>query len=323
MNFNDRIFVTGADGLLGRAVYAILTREGYTRVGALGRSLRHSGWDLRQMADVNAIMREYDPQHIIHCAARVGGIAFNVANPVGMFSDNMQMTLNIISGAEGRSVESIVLPGSSCAYPKAARQPMRESDLGTGPLEVTNEGYALAKLSSIYLARALGRTSSTRVYCPIFANLYGPRDTYSTEKGHVIPSLIRRFILAEAHAITDLNLWGTGTARREFLHAGDAAMAILALLNRTDREDVSHGQPVNVGSGDEVTIAELAAKIEGATGYRGTIHWDPSKPDGMPRKLLDSSTIRSLGWTPRVPLDEGIRFSVEECKMRLNEEGEL
>lgn len=291
-----RVFVAGHRGLAGSAIARLLAAEGY-QVLTRGRE----DLDLRDADRTAAYLSQARPDAVVLAAARVGGIMANDRYPVPFLEDNLRIQLSVIAGAHAAGVERLLFLGSSCIYPKHAPQPITEDALLTGPLEATNEPYALAKIAGIAQVRAYRRQFGRSYIAAMPTNLYGPGDNFDPETSHVLPALIRRFHEAARDGRPEVVLWGSGTPRREFLHSDDLARACLLLLRAYDGD-----APVNVGCGEDLTIAELAALIADITGFTGRIAWDTSKPDGTPRKLLDVTRLRELGFTPRIGLREGI-----------------
>ena len=291
-----RIFVAGHRGLVGSAVTRTLTADGHHVLTRPRTEL-----DLRDAAATSAYLRAARPDAVVLAAARVGGIMANSAQPVQFLEDNLRIQLSVIAGAHEAGVARLLFLGSSCIYPRLAPQPIREEALLTGPLEPTNEAYALAKIAGIVQVQSYRRQYGAGFVSAMPTNLYGPGDNFDLATSHVLPALIRRFHEAERDGAPEVTLWGSGTPRREFLHVDDLAAACALLLRRYDGDE-----PVNVGCGEDLTIRELAETVRDVVGYRGAIGWDTSKPDGTPRKLLDVSRLSALGWRPRVALREGI-----------------
>ncbi|PGH50645.1 GDP-L-fucose synthase [Streptomyces sp. Ru87] len=291
-----RIFVAGHRGLVGSAITRRLTADGH-EVITRGRA----ELDLRDAARTESFLRDVRPDAVVLAAAKVGGIMANSTYPVQFLEDNLRIQLSVITGAHAAGTGRLLFLGSSCIYPKLAPQPIREESLLTGPLEPTNEPYALAKIAGITQIRAYRRQYGASFISAMPTNLYGPGDNFDLETSHVLPALIRRFHEAARDGADEVTLWGTGTPRREFLHVDDLAAACATLLRRYDGDD-----PVNVGCGEDLTIRELAETAREVTGYRGRIAFDSTKPDGTPRKLLDISRISALGWKPAIPLRDGI-----------------
>ncbi|MFF9348901.1 GDP-L-fucose synthase family protein [Streptomyces sp. NPDC014734] len=291
-----RVFVAGHRGLVGSAVARALTAAGH-EVITRGRDRL----DLRDAGRTVAFLREVRPDAVVLAAARVGGIMANDTQPVQFLEDNLRIQLSVVAGAHAAGAERLLFLGSSCIYPRRAPQPIPESALLTGPLEPTNEAYALAKIAGLVQIRSYRRQYGASYISAMPTNLYGPGDNFDLETSHVLPALIRRFHEARRDGAPSVTLWGTGRPRREFLHVDDLAAACLLLLERYDGED-----PVNVGCGHDLSISELAATVGEVTGYRGRVEWDASKPDGAPRKLLDTTRLAALGFTPRISLRDGI-----------------
>ncbi|MFE7044270.1 GDP-L-fucose synthase family protein [Streptomyces atratus] len=291
-----RIFVAGHRGLVGSAVVRRLIASGYE---VITRDRDHL--DLRDAARTEAFLREVRPDAVVLAAAKVGGIMANNTYPVQFLEDNLRIQLSVIAGAHAAGAERLLFLGSSCIYPKRAPQPIPESSLLTGPLEPTNEAYALAKIAGIVQTQSYRRQFGASYISAMPTNLYGPGDNFDLETSHVLPALIRRFHEAGRDGSPVVTLWGSGSPRREFLHVDDLAAACLLLLERYDGDE-----PVNVGCGEDLTIHELADIVGDVTEYQGRVEWDTSKPDGTPRKLLDVSRLTSLGFAPQIPLRDGI-----------------
>lgn len=294
-------YVAGHRGLAGSAMVRRLIASGFT--GIVTRT--SSQLDLRDRDSVFAFFAETNPRYVVMAAARVGGILANSTAPVDFLSDNLRIQVNILDAAREMDVARLLFLGSSCAYPKFAEQPIREESLLTGPLEPTNDAYAIAKIAGILQVQAVRRQYGLPWISVMPTNLYGPNDNFSPMSSHVLPALIRRYHEAAASGARSVTNWGTGLPRREFLHSDDMADACLHLLEHYDAAG-----PVNVGSGTDVTIRELATMIASAVGYAGETHWDGSKPDGTPRKLLDVSRLSSTGWKPKITLQQGIDSTV-------------
>ncbi|MFD4338208.1 GDP-L-fucose synthase family protein [Streptomyces anulatus] len=257
--------------------------------------------DLRDAARTGAYLKEVRPDAVVLAAAKVGGIMANSTYPVQFLEDNLRIQLGVIAGAHAAGTERLLFLGSSCIYPRLAPQPIREDALLTGELEPTNEAYALAKIAGIVQIQSYRRQYGASYISAMPTNLYGPGDNFDLETSHVLPALIRRFHEARRDGAPEVTLWGSGSPRREFLHVDDLAAACVTLLEAYDGDE-----PVNIGCGDDLTIRELAETIREVTGYQGRIGWDTSKPDGTPRKLLDVTRLSSLGFTPKIPLRDGI-----------------
>jgi GDP-L-fucose synthase len=264
--------------------------------------------DLIRQAEVEAWMAARRPQAVFLAAARVGGILANDTSPADFLYDNLMIEANVIHAAHKVGVEKLMLLGSSCIYPREANQPMAEDELLTGPLEPTNQWYAIAKIAGIKLVQAYRRQHGADFVSAMPANLYGPGDTYDPEKSHVVPALFLKAHEAREAGAESIEIWGSGRPLREFLHVDDCADALVHLMKTYGGED-----HVNIGSGREVTIDELARLVMAAVGYQGRLTHDLSKPDGTPRKLMDSSRLRALGWAPRIELAEGLRHAYEHA----------
>jgi GDP-L-fucose synthase len=297
LNQDARIYIAGHRGLVGAAVVRTLERLGYENL--LMRT--HRELDLTNQAAVHEFFDREHPAAVIMAAARVGGIHANNAHPALFIRDNLLIQDNVIDSAHRFGVAKFVFLGSSCIYPKLAPQPIKEEYLLTGPLEPTNEWYAIAKIAGLKMCQAYRREFGFNAISLMPTNLYGPGDNFDLQNSHVLPALIRRFHEAKLRGDETLSIWGTGTPRREFLHVDDLADAVVYLLENYDDEAI-----VNVGWGEDVTIRELAELIMSVSGYQGRLVFDPSKPDGTPRKLLDTTRLTALGWRPKIPLKAGI-----------------
>jgi len=301
------VFVAGHRGLVGSAVVRALEAAGFERILCVPRGQL----DLRSQAAVTGYFERARPGVVVLAAARVGGIAANSAHPADFIRDNLLIQTNVIDAAFRAGVEKLVFLGSSCAYPRLAAQPIREDQLLAGPLEESNEPYAIAKIAGMVMVRAYRRQHGFRGISLMPTNLYGPGDRFDLEAGHVVPALMRRFHEARLRGEPEVVVWGSGTPRRELLHVDDLARAVVFLLERYDGEE-----PINVGTGRDISIAELAELIRDTVGYQGAIRFDPSRPDGTPRKLLDVSRLAAMGWRPRIALRDGLaatyRWYLEE-----------
>nr|WP_149179097.1 GDP-L-fucose synthase [Streptomyces sp. TRM49041] len=291
-----RIFVAGHRGLVGSAMVRRLTADGHEVI-----TRDRSALDLRDADGTAAFLADARPDAVVLAAAKVGGILANSTRPVEFLEDNLRIQLSVIAGAHAAGVRRLLFLGSSCIYPKHAPQPIREDALLTGPLEPTNEPYALAKIAGICQVQSYRRQFGAAYISAMPTNLYGPGDNFDLETSHVLPALVRRFHEARETGRDEVTLWGSGTPRREFLHVDDLADACVTLLAGYDGD-----APVNVGCGQDLTIRELAETVAQVTGFTGRITWDTTKPDGTPRKLLDVSRLTSLGWKPRIALRDGI-----------------
>lgn len=290
------IHVAGHRGLVGGAIWRHLEQRGHRAL--IGRS--SSELDLRDRDAVFDFYAEQKPEYVILAAAKVGGIMANATYPADFFSENIRIQVNVLDAAHLAGVKRLLFLGSSCIYPKFAAQPIREDSLLTGPLEPTNDAYAIAKIAGVLHAQALRRQHGASFISAMPTNLYGPGDNFDRETSHVLPAMIRKFHDAKS-AGNEVTLWGSGTPRREFLHVDDLAAAALTLLEHYDAPE-----PINIGVGEDVEIRELANMISEVVGYEGDVIWDTSKPDGTPRKLLDVSRIQGLGWKANIPLRDGI-----------------
>jgi len=299
----SRVFVAGHRGLVGSAIVRRLEALGCHSV--LGRS--HSELDLRDQAAVNQFFLEHRPEFVFLAAAKVGGILANSTHPAEFLHDNLAIQTNVIHASWRYGAKKFLFFGSSCIYPRLAPQPIKEEYLLTGPLETTNEGYAIAKIAGLKLAAAYRAQYGFSAISLMPTNLYGPGDNFDLESSHVLPAMIRRLHEAKILGASEVTLWGTGTPRRVFLHVDDLANAACFLMENYDEPE-----PLNVGVGEDLTIADLAVLVARAVGYTGLIVFDPSRPDGTPRKLLDVSRIHALGWHAQIPLERGIT-STYEC----------
>lgn len=296
----DKIYVAGHRGLVGSAIVRNLREKGYQNI--VGRS--HSELDLTNQAQVKAFFETQAPDVVVLAAAKVGGINANNTAPADFAYENMQIQCNVIKSAHDAGVKKLLFLGSTCIYPKLAPQPIPESALLTGPLEQTNEAYAIAKISGLLTCRFFKRQYGDHFISCMPTNLYGPHDNYELEGSHVLPAMIRKFHEAARAGKPFVELWGTGSPLREFLYVDDMADACVFLLEHYDGEE-----HVNIGTGKEITIRELAEKIKAVTGYKGEIHWNDKMPDGTPRKLTDVTKLHELGWQHKVELDEGIELA--------------
>ena len=296
----DKIYVAGHRGLVGSAIVRNLREKGYQNI--IGRS--HSELDLTNQAQVRTFFEEEAPEVVVLAAAKVGGINANNTAPADFAYENMQIQCNVIKSAHDTGVKKLLFLGSTCIYPKLAPQPIPEGALLTGPLEQTNEAYAIAKISGLLMCRFFKRQYGDHFISCMPTNLYGPHDNYELEGSHVLPAMIRRFHEAACAGKPFVELWGTGSPLREFLYVDDMADACVFLLENYDGEE-----HVNIGTGKEITIRELAEKVKAVTGYEGEIRWNDSMPDGTPRKLTDVTKLHELGWQHKVELDEGIELA--------------
>jgi GDP-L-fucose synthase len=302
MNEGDSIYVAGHRGLVGSAVVRELQRRGFRNLVLRGREQL----DLCQQAAVDDFFRESRPQYVVLAAAKVGGIRANDAFPAEFIRDNLQIQTNVIDAAWRNGTHKLCFLGSSCVYPRLALQPIREDALLSGPLEPTNASYAVAKIAGVTMCRAYRRQYGFNAITIMPSNLYGPGDTFDAGRSHVIPALMRRCHEAKVRGDAALKVWGSGSPRREFLHVDDLASAVVHLMQCYEAES-----PINVGTGADVTIRELAELICEVVGFTGPLEFDASKPDGTPRKLLDIARVGALGWQPRIALRDGLRTTYQ------------
>jgi GDP-L-fucose synthase len=302
LTLDARIHVAGHRGLVGSAIWRHLTARGHTQL--LGRT--SAELDLRDRDAVFDFYRAEKPEYVILAAAKVGGIHANATYPHDFLSDNLRIQLSVIDAAVAAGVRRLLFLGSSCIYPRLAPQPIREDYLLTGPLEPTNDAYAIAKIAGVLHIQAVRRQHGLSYISAMPTNLYGPGDNYDLETSHVLPALIRRFHEAKTAGQERVTLWGTGSALREFMHVDDLASACVTLFERYD-----DAPPINVGTGSDMAIRDLAGLVSRVVGYDGKIEWDSAKPDGTPRKLLDVSRLHSLGWKAAIDLEQGIRMTYD------------
>jgi GDP-L-fucose synthase len=299
---DQRIYVAGHRGLVGSAIVRQLEAAGNDNwIGATRDEL-----NLCEREAVFDFMGQHRPTAVIIAAAKVGGIVANSNFPVEFLSENVQVQTNLMDAAHKFDVEHLVFLGSSCIYPKFAPQPISEDSLLTGPLEETNEAYAIAKIAGVKLVQAYRKEFGRKWTSAMPTNLYGPGDNFDPQSSHVLPALLRKFHEAKLAGLDSVTLWGSGTPRREFLHVDDLAKAVLFLLQGYDEATA-----INVGTGVDIEISELASLISEVTNFKGSINWDTSKPDGTPRKLLDVSRINQLGWNSEILLTDGIKSTYE------------
>lgn len=302
MKQGSKIYVAGHRGLVGSAIVRSLKQQAYDNIITKTRS----EVDLESQTAVRQLFEVERPEYVFLAAAKVGGIHANNAYPADFIYLNLQVQNNVLYNAYRSGVKKLCFLGSSCIYPKLAPQPLKEEYLLDGKLEPTNEPYAVAKIAGIKLCQAFNRQYGTNFISVMPTNLYGPNDNFDLENSHVLAALIRKFADAAHEHRPVVNVWGTGKPRREFLYIDDLAEACLFLMERYD-----DGEIINIGTGEDITIAELAALIQSLTGYKGKLEYDTSKPDGTPRKLLDVGKITSLGWKPKVSLREGLRKTID------------
>jgi len=302
MNKDASIFVAGARGLVGSAICRALAERGFARVLAPGRS----SLELRDRAAVDRFFAAERPDYVFMAAAKVGGIVANDSYPADFIRDNLEIQTNVIDAAYRAGTRKLCFLGSSCIYPRLAPQPMHESSLLTGPLEPTNQWYAVAKIAGIKMCQAYALQHGFKAISVMPTNLYGPGDNFDLQTSHVLPALLRKFHAAKESGSKEVTVWGSGVPRREFLFVDDLADALCFLMERYDSSEI-----INVGWGEDVTIAELAGLIGDVVGFRGSLVFDRTKPDGAPRKLLDVGKITALGWQPRTRLRDGIRSTYD------------
>lgn len=296
MNKDSRIYVAGSEGMVGSAIVRKLKLHGYENLILPPRD----GSDLRQMAHVRRIFVDHRPEYVLLAAAKVGGIAANASKPVDFLEDNLLIAANIIHCSFQYDAKRLCYLGSSCIYPRDCPQPIKEEYLLTGPLEPTNQWYAVAKIAGLKLCEAYHQQHGFSYVAPMPTNLYGPEDNFDQQTSHVIPALIARLHAAKCQNLPAVNIWGTGEVRREFLHVDDCVDACVFLMNG------NYTGTFNVGCGKDMKVRELATLIQWVVGYKGELQYDTSRPDGTPRKLLDVRRMNSLGWVPRIGLAEGL-----------------
>jgi GDP-L-fucose synthase len=300
VNKDAKIFIAGHRGLVGSALWRKLHEQGFTQL--IGKT--HSELDLLDAKAVSQFFAQIKPEYVFDAAAKVGGIRGNDLYPAQFIYENLQIQNNLIHNAREAGVKKLLFLGSSCIYPKFAQQPIKEEYLLSGALETSNQWYALAKIAGIKMCQAYRRQYGCDFISAMPPNMYGPNDNYHLENSHVLPALIRKFHEAKISGASEVVCWGTGSPFREFLYSDDLAEASIFLM-----QNYSEEQFINVGSGSEISIKGLAEMIGRIIGFKGTIIWDPSKPDGTPRKIMDSSRLFSMGWKPRVHLEDGLRLA--------------
>ena len=297
MNPDSSVFVAGSQGLVGSAIFRNLEKKNYNKI----YWVRRKNCDLRNRIQVDEYFAHSKPEYVIIAAAKVGGIHANNTYPAEFIYDNLMIQTNIIDAAYKNGVKKLIMLGSSCIYPKFAKQPMKEEELLTGELEPTNDAYAIAKIAGLRMARAYRQQYGFNAISLMPTNLYGPGDNFHPENSHVMPALIRRFHQAKVSDAPKVTCWGDGSAMREFLHVDDLAEACYVCM-----QDYDEDYHINVGTGEDVTIKELTETIVDVVGYAGDVEWDTSKPNGTPRKLLNVDKIHKLGWKHKIGLREGI-----------------
>lgn len=305
MKKDEKIYIAGYKGLVGSAIKRKLEEKQYTNLicGDIG------DFDLQRQQEVENFFEKEKPDYVFLAAAKVGGIWANKTYPAEFIYSNLSIQTNIIHGAYKYGVKKLLFLGSSCIYPRLAPQPMKEEHLLTSPLEPTNEAYAIAKIAGLKMCRYYNEQYGTDFISVMPTNLYGPNDNYNLQTSHVLPALIRKFHEARVNKIPYVELWGTGAPRREFLYVDDLADAVVFLVENYGYKEI--GEIINIGTGEDITIKELAESIRQVVGFEGELRWDTNKPDGTPRKLLDVSRLRALGWKHRYSLAEGIRKTYE------------
>ena len=307
IKLDARIYVAGHHGLVGSAIWRELERRGFQNL--IGRT--RAELNLLDTTSVQKFYMETKPEYVLIAAAKVGGILANDRHPAEFLYENLQIQNNLIEGARQTGVQKLLFLGSSCIYPKLAEQPLKEDCLLTGPLEPTNEWYAVAKIAGLKLCRAYRRQYGCDFISAMPTNLYGLNDNYDLQNSHVLPAFTRKFHEAKVTGSSTVTCWGTGTPLREFLYADDLARACIFLL-----QEYSEEQFINVGSGTELSVGALANTVKAIVGFRGDIEWDHSKPDGTPRKRLDSSRLFAMGWRPQVDLETGIWLAYQDFLKR-------
>ena len=294
------VVVAGGTGLAGSAIVRAFEDAGHKVIG-----LNRTVVDLLDRDATLAYLKKVKPSLVVDAAAKVGGIGANNTLPVEFLMDNVRIQSNLMEAAHAADVERFIFLGSSCIYPRDCAQPIKEEYLLTGPLEQTNSAYAIAKIAGIELIKSYRKEYQRKWISLMPTNLYGPRDNFDLQQAHVLPALIRRFVEAKRNGVDTVTLWGTGSPRREFLHVDDLARAVVLASEKYDATD-----HINIGTGEDLTIRELAELIARLAGFTGTIAWDSSKPDGTPRKVLDVTKVKSLGWSPQISLESGIASTI-------------
>lgn len=310
MKNEDKIYVAGHRGLVGSSIIRCLKKNGFQHI--ITRT--HQELDLTNQQAVNHFFQQEKPDYVFLAAAKVGGIHANNTYSAEFIRDNLLIQTNVIHEAYISSVKRLLFLGSSCIYPRECPQPIKEEYLLTGPLEPTNKPYALAKIAGIEMCRSYNRQYGTKFISVMPTNLYGPGDNYDLENSHVIPALIRKMHEAKIREDEEILIWGTGKPRREFLYVDDLAQACIQIINQKEVVDL-----INVGSGEDLTIHELAEQIKKIVGFHGNLSFDASKPDGTPRKILDINQAKKIGWTPNINLKNGLNFAYEAYKKTINE----
>ena len=305
---DSKVYVAGHQGMVGRALWNALEANGFSCL--IGRT--HAELDLRDASATDSFLKEEKPDVILIAAAKVGGIEANRTQPADFLFDNLQIQTNLIHGAQQISANKLLFLGSACIFPRLAEQPMCEDSLFTGPVEPTNEGYAMAKLAGLKMCQTYRQQHDCDFITAIPTNLYGRHDHYDPDRSHVIPALIAKYHQAKVKGEGSVTNWGTGSPQREFLNVDDAAAACVFLL-----DNYSDPEPINIAGGNEISIRELNDKIAALTGYNGKVEWDTEKPDGMPRKLLDDTRLAEMGWSPKINFDAGLQQAYEDYLERV------
>lgn len=308
MNKNSKIYIAGHSGLVGNAIFGLLKSKGYTNLIVA----THSELDLEDEKAVSKFFEKSKPEYVFQCAALVGGIMENKSRPAEFIFRNLKIQNNIIESSRQYNVKKLLFMGSSCIYPRLSKQPIKEEYFMTGKLEPTNEAYAVAKIAGISMCQSYRTQYGCNFISVMPTNIYGPGDCLDTRKAHVIPALMKKFIEAKKENRNELVLWGTGKAKREFLHTKDLAEASLFLMQNYDS-----GEIINIGTGEDISIKKLAETIAKIAGYSGKIKWDTSKPDGMPRKLLDVKKLNTLGWKYSIGLEDGLKQTYDWFKTQI------
>ena len=309
MNFKDKIYIAGHTGMVGSAIKRKLQSAGYTNF--IDR--RSEELDLRNQQQVDLFFKEHQPDYVFLAAAKVGGIAANNSFKADFIYDNLMIQNNVIHSSHIYKVKKLLFLGSSCIYPKFAKQPINEAELLGGELEPTNEPYAIAKIAGIKMCQSYREQFDSNFISVMPTNLYGPNDNYDLHSSHVLPALIRKFHEAKIANSSQVIVWGSGTPKREFLHVNDLAEACFFLMSNYNKKEI-----VNIGTGEDISIKELALLIKSIVGFKGEIYFDNGKPDGTPRKLLDVSMLNGLGWKYNIALDQGIKSVYEDYKEKYN-----
>ena len=306
MDNNSKIYVAGNTGLVGSAIIRMLHEKGFDNI----LSTPSSNWDLRNQEDVNRFFRINKPDYVFLAAAKVGGIGANSEKPAEFIYDNLMIQTNIIDAAYRNGVKKLLFLGSSCIYPKFANQPITEDQLLSGPLEGSNDAYAISKIAGVKMCQAYRKQYGFNAIAVMPTNLYGPHDNFDHNSGHVLPAFISKFHGSlEKSKHWEVALWGDGTPKREFLHVDDLAEAVYTCMEHYDSGDI-----INIGTGEDVTIKELAETIAGVTGYKNKVKWHTDKPNGTPRKVLNVDKVKALGWKPKIGLRDGIESTYEWYK---------